>query len=219
MTGWPKGLTKEAAKALSPGERRALWNKPKEVVPDTSQSVERADKAEPASRPKPEARAADSGKKKNWGENWAAEPVNAEESPDRYHIPRDMFPEGLDLQWWTWTIRGQNIKDRAIIAERGAWRPVKQDSFDNWHSRVMGNRFPVDEDGNIVLEGSALYARPMPYSERARERQKQEALEAIALKEQAFKGGDINATGANHPSALATNKISRSMERIEIPKE
>ncbi len=162
--------------------------------------------------------------KKTWaamkaGNNWDGGIADAEESPDEFNISRDKFPEGMDLQWWTAEIYGQPMKQRMATAARGGWTQVHDTDFDNWHHRVLGARYGLDDGGFIVHKGTALHARPQEISDRSKAREIRKARDVIATREQAFKGGDIGATGANHPSALATNKISRSIERIDIPKE
>jgi len=221
MTGWPKGLTKEAAKALSPEERKKLWNKDKDVVPDSDAAIEH--NAQPASRPRLEARVPSKPQKKTWqmraGNNWSAE---GDLPPEAASFPTDIpeeWPEGMALQWITTQVRGQPTPERMIAAQRSGWTPVHNDDFDNWHSRVLGGRFSLDEGGYIVKDNSLLCALPMPNYQKLKKRDEKAAQDQVTLKQQAFTGGEMNATGANHPSAVATNRITRSMERIEIPKE
>lgn len=155
--------------------------------------------------------------KKAWrmvaGNNWDSA-VEGEENPDRYHIPKDMFPAGMDLQWCTQTIYGQEMTQRINGFFRTGWTPVHKDDFDGQFAA-----YPTDNSGFVKVDGMALCARPLELSIKARNRDKRRAEEQIQLKEAAFKGGEIPATGANHPSALATNRISRTMERIEVPKD
>ncbi len=155
--------------------------------------------------------------KKTWtmkaGNNWD-DAQEGGESPDRYHIPQDMFPEGMDLQWNTQSIYGQKMNQHIGHWVRVGWTPVHCTDFDG-----RFKNFSSDEEGFVVLDGMALCARPKELSDKARRRDAANAREQITLKEQAFRGGEIAATGANHPSALATNRISRTMERIDIPKE
>src|SRR5215469_16730486 len=220
MAGWPRGLTKEAAKALSPEERRKLWNRPKEVMPNNPARNERSeDNAQPASRPRLEARVKPASNATKYvaewtkwaGNDWTG--TNAEESTDEYNIPREQFPEGMDLQWWTREIYGQETKQRITQARRGGWKEVKDADYDNWHQRVLGGKYELDSDGNVIHKGLGLFARPQEISDKSRARDLQRAREQIQLKEQAFKGGEMNATGAGHPSATASNRITRTMER------
>lgn len=185
--GWPKGKPRGPRKKVEPEEGEA------------------ATSVEPKGKQKWTMRA---------GNNWDTA-SEAEENPDRYHIPKELFPEGMDLQWITQTVYGQDMPQAVNAYFRTGWTPIHADDFDG----RFGKMFPQDSSGYIKLDGMILCARPLELSIAAKRRDQQRAKEQIDLKEEAFRGGGIPATGADHPSALARNRITRSMERIEIPKD
>jgi hypothetical protein len=158
------------------------------------------------------------GSKPKWqmkaGSNWD-NAVYTEENPDQFNIPKGDFPEGMDMQWCTETVFGQDV-GRLPKFQRSGWTPVHASDFDG---RFDGKWTAKGADEYIRKDGLVLCARPMEISIAARVRQAKAAKEQLALKAEAFTGGQISATGANHPTALATNKISRSIERIDIPTE
>lgn len=148
------------------------------------------------------------------GNNWDSA-VEFEENPDKLKIPRDMVPEGMSLEWKTRSIWGQEQKQSLNADFRAGWTPVHREDFDGRFADIWAH----DDSGYVVYEACILCARPSELTEKSRKREKRRADEQLAIKAEAFRGGEINATGANHPSALASNRISRTMERIEIPKD
>lgn len=215
---WPKGYSREQIRAMLPEERKDLFRK-QEKVETLNAEAPVIEFSPPPPRPKLEARAASKpAEKKSWamkaGNNWD-NATPADESPDRLYIPREDFPEGMDLLWATKTIYGQEQTRRLNGFYRTGWTPVHADDFDG----RFANRFSQDESGYVVHESSILCARPLSISIAAKKREETRAKEQIAIKEQAFKGGEIAATGADHPSARSFNRISRTMERVEIPKD
>src|SRR5262245_21113804 len=202
--GWPRGK-----------KRGPRIPKVEEVMPSGSE-VSAVIEEQPA-LDRPLMRATAKPAKKVWqmkaGNNWDSAQIG-EENPDRYYIPSDQRPEGMDLQWNTCTIYGQEMSQHINSWVRSGWTPIHRDDFDGLYRHM-----PADDAGFIKLDGMALCARPEEFSRKARARDVAKAREQISLKEQACRGGEINATGANHPSALAHNRITRSMERIEVPQE
>lgn len=189
--GWPKGKLR--------GSRKRV-----EVLPDVGE-------------PRP-TRGASAPKSKKWtmkaGSNWDTA-SEVDDNPDRYHIPQELFPEGMDLQWITQTVAGQEMPQLVNAYFRAGWTPIHVEDFDGRFNQL----FPGDGAGYINLDGQILCARPLEMSIAAKKRDQQRAKEQISLKEQAFRGGDLPISGVDHPSARAVNRISRTMERIEIPKD
>jgi hypothetical protein len=63
-----------------------------------------------------------------------------------------------------------------------------------------------------------LMARPEEMTRKARLDERRRSQDAIRVKEQALRGGDINTSlDSQHPSALSTNRINRTMERVHVP--
>jgi hypothetical protein len=139
---------------------------------------------------------------------------------DRLRIPRSEFPDDFDLQWVTDSIFGQPQPNHRSRFERRGWEPVHGDDFDN---KFEGRFCPYGHKGEIGVDGMVLMARPMAWSNRARQEDRQRASEAVMIKEKQLRGGEIDGVkmdgGAQHPSALGVNRIRRSYERLQVPKE
>lgn len=161
--------------------------------------------------------------KKEWtmkaGANWAnVSPEDFNDSPDKLHIPRDQIPEGMDLQWVTDSVFGQPQPERRAQFEKRGWTPVHQEDFDG---RFDGRFMARGKDGEIKMDGTVLMARPLELTQKAKLADRRAALEQVAVKEQGLIGGDIKGVplDTQHPSALKSNKISKSFERITIPED
>lgn len=164
----------------------------------------------PAAKPKHRMKA-----KPNWED---IDPTVLDETtPDRLRIDPDLVPEGMSLQWVTDSIYGQPVPQHRADFEKRGWTPIHQEDFDG----VFDGMFmPKGAPGEIKIEGMVLMARPAEITRRAKLRDKREADERIRIKEQALRGGDVNTTlDSRHPSALANNRVVRTMERIEIPND
>ncbi len=146
--------------------------------------------------------------------NWESN-EGAESRSDRLHIPAHMHPEGMTLQWITTSVYGQDMSQHRMGYERMGWTPVDPQGGDG---RFDGMYMPKGYKGEINVDGLVLMMRPEEMTRKARHLEKMEALERVAIKEQQLRGGDLGIPGADHPSALRTNKISRSLEQITIPK-
>lgn len=177
--------------------------------PPRQAGVEREASHEEVARPKMRM-------KPNWED---MEPEEYSDSPDRLHIPRSMMPDGMDFQWVTDSIYGQPQAQRRAEFEKKGWTPVYQEDFDG---RFDGKFMPKGKDGEINVDGSVLMARPLELSQKAKRRDRRNALEQVAIKEQALRGGDLGTSlDTNDPSAVNLNRngIKKSIERISIPEE
>ena len=150
----------------------------------------------------------------NWDDIF---PEDLEENPDKQHIPAHLIPEGMDFRWVTDSVLGQPFAAHRSAAEKGGWTPVHPEDFDG---RFDGVFTPKGHQGEIRMEGQCLMARPLHLSLQAKKRDRRAALEQVAIKEQAVTGGDINTTlDSRHESALRSNRIKKSVERIQIPED
>jgi hypothetical protein len=61
----------------------------------------------------------------------------------------------------------------------------------------------------------------MELSLRAKKRDRRASLEQVAIKEQALRGGDLSGISLDttHETALRSNRINKSVERIAIPED
>jgi hypothetical protein len=150
--------------------------------------------------------------------NWEEIDPNTEDTPDRLRIPVEMWPEGLSLQWVTDSVLGQSMGQHRAIFERTGWTPVHQSDFDG---KFDGMFMPRGAEGEIKYEGLVLMARPLEMTLKAKREDQKRAREQIEIKERALRGGDIPnvSLDAQHESALKTNKVSKSYERIAVPED
>ena len=149
------------------------------------------------------------------GNNWESM-TESNESADRFGLRKEDWPPGFAIQFITYEVYGKAETRRLTGFHQSGWTPVHQDDFDGWAATVG---FTGDDSGYIRLDGQEMVALPLPLYEKAKARDNARAKEQIQRKEQALTGGEMNATGADHPSAKGFNKIGRSVERIEIPKD
>ena len=149
--------------------------------------------------------------------NWETFDATAQETPDRLHIDPEKVPEGFSLQWVTDSVYGQSMSQHRSGFERKGWTPVHQEDFDG----VFDGMFmPKGASGEIMNEGLVLMARPSEFTIKAKRADHRAALEQVHIKEQALRGGDIPISlDARHATALQTNKIGKSYERLPIPEE
>jgi len=138
------------------------------------------------------------------------------ENVDRFHIPQRMHPEGMSLQWVTTTVFGQEQPKERGEFERKGWTPCHQSDFDG---RFDGMFMPKGAEGEINHGGQVLMCRPKEISDAAARRELMKAREQLAIKEAALRGGEIPGVGfdTTHKSALASNKIGHSWERVMVP--
>lgn len=147
--------------------------------------------------------------------NWETVDPNAMDSPDRLRIDKSIVPAGMTLQWVTDSVLGQGVPQHRAQFEKKGWTPVHQEDFDG---QFDGLFMPKGRQGEIVSDGLVLMARPSEITKRAEIADKQRAYQQVAIKEAALTGGDIGVTlDAQHPSAKNSNRIRKSVERIEIP--
>lgn len=170
--------------------------------------VEREVKREPVSARKFKMRAAP-----NWDD---VDPL-AQDSPDRLRIDPSLIPEGMSAMWVTDSVYGQAVPQHRSEFERKGWTPIHQDDFDN---QFNGMFMPKGAPGEINVDGLVLMMRPVEMTKKAEIADRRKAWEQVAIKEQALRGGDIPTTlDSRHPTALNTNRINKTMERVVIPDE
>lgn len=149
--------------------------------------------------------------------NWETLDPMGDESPDRLKIDPSMIPDGMSAVWVTDSVYGQSMPQHRAEFEKKGWTPVHGDDFDGLYD---GKFMPKGSTGEINVEGMVLMMRPKEITDKAKRRDLMRAREAVAIKEAALTGGDINTSlDSQHPSALRSNRINRTMERIEVPKD
>lgn len=147
--------------------------------------------------------------------NWEDTEANAPETPDRLSIDPALVPDGMSFQWVTSTVFGQDMAQHRSRFEARGWTPVHQEDFDG---QLNGLFMPKNAPGEITVDGLVLMARPKQMTDRAHHSNKVKALQQVAIKEQALRGGDLNIPlDTQHPSALNANRVNKTMERIVVP--
>lgn len=137
---------------------------------------------------------------------------------DRLHIPRELIPEGVDLQWVTNSVIGSPAPQQRMAFEVNGWRPVTPDMFDG---RFDGMFMPKGYKGEIEIEGLVLMERPMELTLEARTEERQNAMGAVRTQESRLKKGDLEGVtlDTQHPSARANTYLTKTVESGIIPNE
>lgn len=132
------------------------------------------------------------------------------------HIPREMIPEGVDLQWVTDSVHGQpDIQGRQSY-EINAWEPVTADMFGG---RYDGMFMPKGHKGEINVLGQVLMWRPLELTLEARAEEAAQARNATHAIETKLRNGQIDgvAFDTTHPTARAITNISHDRVSMPIP--
>lgn len=149
--------------------------------------------------------------------NWENMESTESDTPDRQRIPPHMVPPGMAFLWVTDTVLGQDFGYHRSTFEKAGWTPVHQEDFD----RILDGLFMKrGAEGEIRMAGQVLMARPSELNERAKRKERRAAMEQVHIKEQALRGGDMPISlDSKDPSAIGFNRINKSVERIDIPKD
>lgn len=150
------------------------------------------------------------------GSNRWSEATEDTNEANQLQIAADLIPEGITLQWVTSEVYGKEETQRRASFEKTGWIPVHPEDFDG---RFDGMYAPKGAQGEINYHGLVLMAKPTEMVARAKAKERQKAKNQVQIKEQELYGGGLNAMGADHPTALRTNKINRSYERLTIPQD
>jgi hypothetical protein len=137
-------------------------------------------------------------------------------SVDRLNVPRSDIPDGFDLTWVTNTVLGKPEPDRMKAFEKGGWETVHATDF---QGKFKGRWTDKAHEGPIEFNGLTLCARPLALSQKSRARDLKEAKEAVLIKEQQLRGGELKGVSldAQHQTAIGSNKINRTMEKVTVP--
>jgi len=149
---------------------------------------------------------------------WDTEAMDnsAEEGINALNISEELHPEGITLQWVTHSVYGQEQPQHRANFERAGWMPVHPEDFDG---RFDGMFAPRGVPGEISHEGLVLMAKPTEAVKRSKMRDARRARDQVQIKERALYGGEIDAMGADHPSAKQFNHVRRSVEPIPVPQD
>jgi len=193
--GWPKGKPRKPVEKIAEGLQEA-------IVTARGESAKVPMLGKMKARP-------------NWDDDTIANV--GEDGVDRLKIPDEIIErlarDGIALQWITRSVRGQHTPQEISKYTKGGWTPVHQSDFDGL---LDGLFMPKGVDDVIGVEDAMLVARPLAIQQKAREAERRAARTPLAIKE-AELGQGINVPGGNHPSATRQNRISKTLERIDVP--
>jgi hypothetical protein len=134
-----------------------------------------------------------------------------EEESDMLHIPPEIIPDGMRYNWKTISILGQQQTRRFGRFQATGWEPVPA-------SRHPGLFTPKGYEGEIEYDGLVLMEKPEELCRQTEAREYRKARQQVQAKEQQLRGGDVGTTlDSRHKSALQSNKINKSYEKIDIP--
>ena len=116
----------------------------------------------------------------------------------------DLMREGVVLQWFVTSVMGKPEPHAIAAAERNGWKRVEEGDLPGV--------------GMVEGDGLQLMARPVAIHKQAMAQEHRLAVEQIETKQESFMGGrSMRASGADHPSAIRSNKINRTLERLDVP--
>lgn len=194
--GWTKGRPRKLRIEATTAETEAPTRPVREPL-----------KAIPKVDPRTQMRA-----RPNW-DDYVVEDV----AENELNIPRDSFPDGMDMQWVADSCLGQSLAKERAAFERKGWTPVHQSDFEGLFN---GRWMKKGEEGEINYKGLVLMARPLEYSVKAKQQEYRKAREQVSIKEAALRGGDLPVTlDSQHSTAIRSNVINRSYERIQVPSD
>ena len=134
-----------------------------------------------------------------------------EEEGDMLHIPPELIPDGMRYNWKTISVLGQPQARRFGRYQATGWEPVPA-------SRHPGLFTPKGYEGEIEYDGLVLMEKPEEMCRQTEAREFAKARQQVQAKEQQLRGGDVGTTlDSRHKTALRSNKINKSFERIDIP--
>lgn len=141
----------------------------------------------------------------------------AENQHGPLYIPREMIPDGTDLQWVALEINGQPFPQERVQYEQNGWRAVHANQFDG---RFDGRFMPRGYQGEIVVGGQVLMERPLELTLEARAEERRAALTARGVQEQRLIAGQLDGVtlDTQHPTARANTRLTRTVEAgIPVP--
>lgn len=98
------------------------------------------------------------------------------EENDRFHIDPSKIPDGTTYEWKRASVFGKEDSTYFATMERGGWSAVEASR----HPEYARN----NNNGYIELDGMVLMERPDVITRHVRQRERRNAMEAVAVKEQ-----------------------------------
>lgn len=136
-----------------------------------------------------------------------------EEESDMLHIPKELIPDGMRYNWKTISVLGQQQNRRYGRYQATGWEPVPA-------TRHPGLFTPKGYEGEIEYDGLILMEKPEELCQQTEAREYLKARQQVQAKEQQLRGGDLGTSlDSRHKTALRSNRINKTYEKIDIPNE
>lgn len=140
------------------------------------------------------------------------------EEENSLRIDRSLWPDGFALQWVTHSVYNQVQPQHRARFERQGWVSIMAHEFEGRYGRMF---CPDGYEGEIMMDGLVLMARPQAWSDRAKALEQRRARERVQIKERQLLSGDLSRVtlASDHPTAVRSNLINRSLEPIAVPQQ
>jgi len=206
---WPKGRSRKPQPEQQPPAKAELANKGDEPKPDAavSKTVSKSKTQQSKAKDVPRAkwtlseRAKAAEKEIDWrdrsGDDLLALPEEAHQWLRDHH---------LVAQWIATKCLGQELARHIAQMHMNGWTPVQPGEIPGVHE--------VEIDGT-----TRLHVRSKTIHDRALKAQKDAALQPMENRRQMLIEGVPNVTGGDHSTARNYNKIRKTVERLEIPRD
>lgn len=134
---------------------------------------------------------------------------------DKYHVPPDWIPPGMDFQWNVDTIIGQPAQHQRVTMEEQGWEVVdpSQPAFKHLDGKFMR----AGHKGEINIEGLVLMWRPIELTLEARAEELSAARGQRYVEEQKMRAGrpdGVNPDMLNPHHGSAQRQTFFNKERI-----
>jgi|SRR6516225_5417542 hypothetical protein len=126
----------------------------------------------------------------------------------------DLAHDGYVVEWKAVEVLGQPQKEGSWLSN--GWEPCLRSDFGGLLKNIGDQGGP--DDSHVQVGGLTLMIRPKQMHDVAKQHQKREAQDNVDQIQGLLNHG-IPVRGGSHPTALRSNKINRSYERIEIPSD
>lgn len=133
------------------------------------------------------------------------------------YIPREMIPDGTDIQWVAIEVNGAPFPQERVQYEQNGWRAVHGQQFGG---RFDGRFMPKGYTGEIIVGGQVLMERPLELTLQARAEERQAAQAARGIQERRLQAGQLDGVtlDTQHPTARANTRLTRTVEAgIPVP--
>lgn len=139
-------------------------------------------------------------------------------------LPADLMAklhgDGIDVQWVTDSVLGKPEPATRQDFEINAWEPCTGQMFDGAFDGMFARK---GYQGEITYNGLVLMWRPLELTKEAQAEERSARLNQLRAVEGMIKGGQgipglASGFEADHPTALAGNKLTRTVKPpMEIP--